>query len=206
LEENRQLRFLIPPVIFLISLLWWGVVIDPHKPLLGLLKDAPILALGVGAAAVLALGFIISSISIFVLRLFGEYEAWFSDADLNLMREAINKKKGTIDKKQKLYLVATYGHGLVARETPGLYEWLLRRWNVFLVSFHSCFALILSLLIPSLLRGWEILSKSLFLYWWLPVIILILVFVTNACRAYKENRGMTKFLLNDEKHLIEKGS
>lgn len=69
MEQDRNLRSLIPPLVFVASLVWvsllqsgWGAFQSNNVG-----ATAAVL-LAVGAAVVVALGFILSSVSIWVLR------------------------------------------------------------------------------------------------------------------------------------------
>src|SRR5438874_4849545 len=100
MEFNRQLRFLIPPFVFFASLLL-GATIDPQSHLLtmlgqngsfnGLPQLLPLVL--AGGVAVVAMGFLISSVAIFVLRLIFCWAWWRGHApggyEANVSKEAL---------------------------------------------------------------------------------------------------------------------
>src|SRR5207245_5284322 len=148
MDQDRQIRFAIPPFFLLASLLWGaylgGVDLSPvlkpdtAKEILGLLAAA--------AVAIVPLGFLISSASILLIRLlaraFGKptYEAVLTDAAYAKVWARIQAPSPK-DGNQILYAAATFDHELLA---PGIHTWLMRRWNAFNVAAHSSVALLLT--------------------------------------------------------------
>lgn len=196
MEQSRQLRFLIPPFVLLTSLLW-GAVVDPHIALLYLLEKvttkseiAQIVGVAVtGGIAVIALGFLISAISIFFLRVgfcffHRNYEAQVSPDTLERVGRAVGAKRNP-DGCQVLYAVATYDHWKLPHS---LHEWIARRWDVFMLSINSCGALILSHLVGlqlQITQGWR---------WWFPNLLLFTFLVINGLMAWRQTMGMLSFL------------
>ena len=210
MELNRQLRFLIPPVVFFISI-FWSVIFDLYDFFPKLSKQISPGILGVMVAFVLAgtfvvaLGFIISSISVWMVfgrRWFGaEYEAPVSDRALNRMTQQL----GVVHHGRKLYPVATWHHWLLKRQAPGLSEWLSRRWNMALVSLNCFVALCISFLIgvgfqvchlcKHLTLAFELFQWTVFFWWWLPHVFLLFVFLRNCRNAREEVEEMFDFLI-----------
>ncbi len=217
METNRQVRLLIPPFVLLVSLAW-GAALDPANPLKGLftalsptstvsVADSTTKIVGLLAAGgilVVALGFLISTISIFFLRLLFlpwwmwaywkhgtrlHYEATLSPATLTRLSTALDKSLGLKadpdGSKRALYLAAAFDHILLP---PGIHDWLGRRWNMFNVSVHSMVALGLSLLVGG------ILTIQIEREWSLAVGGLALALGVNAVLAQRETMKMVEFL------------
>jgi hypothetical protein len=145
MDQDRQIRFAIPPFFLFASLLWGAYlggrdlspIFRPEtaKEVLGLLAAA--------AVAVVPIGFLISTLSVTLLRglaaVFGNptYEAVLSDSTLERVWNQLAGKQ-TKNKKLTLYAAATFDHELLA---AGIHTWLLRRWDSFNVATHSIVAL-----------------------------------------------------------------
>ena len=225
MEQGRQLRFVIPSCIFFASL-FWGAVIDPSLPIRNIIQEtsagggtAQILAItAIGIVALIALGFLISSISHCLLTfclpmwtgagLFDKnYRAKVSDDTLNKIGTALQHDAG---EKTKFYAVSAYVHGLLKKENPEMHEWLQGRWGFFEVSVRCCIALILSLLAEWGLLIWAATSvygagsnpaawlfKNLFL-WWIPGALLFECLRQNALRAIDEHWNMVEYLWSEK--------
>ncbi len=198
MEQNRQLRFLIPPFVFLVSLAWgaatdrklFGFLTDLHKsiPIDGI--DTIIGVVAAGGVAVIAVGFLISSISVFFLRILfrvfwrQDYEAHLPPDALERVGQAIDFK-AKLDKRHMLYAVATYDHAVLPHS---LHDWIARRWNTFIVSSNCCVALLLSFLFGIALGvngEW---------LWILPSVFLIVVLAINANKSRQQTMEMLAFL------------
>jgi hypothetical protein len=191
MDQDRQIRFAIPPFFLLASLLWGaylgGVDLSPllkpdtAKGVLGLLAAA--------AVAVVPLGFLISSASIFIMRCLAgilrkpTYEACLTDAaygEIWTWTESPLPK----DAKKTLYAVATFDHEFLA---PGIHTWLMRRWNAFNVAAHSALALFAAhamapyFHVPQTWRWWR----------WTAVLVVLLVYA--AITAWRETMAMLEF-------------
>lgn len=199
MDPLRQVRWLIPPFFLLASLVLGahlGCVLDYsffQSEVFTKNTTAIIAALiAILTATVLPLGFLISSISIQVLRLIffisnglkpRNYEAVLSDETW----ERIWRKLGPVPprtEKLSLYAAATFDHELLP---PGIHEWLFRRWTTFNVSFHSSSALLLAYIIGRVIGiprtiSWEIITSS--------VVLLLLV---NAIVAWRQTMAMIEF-------------
>jgi len=208
MENNRQMRFLIPPFVLLASLLW-GALVDPNFSLLGNIKslsdsagvsDVISIVLG-GGVAVIASGFLISSVSLFLLRVFDSihmfefgHEAPVSskvlDNILVVLEQKLNEEQSTNVKGQQrskpsLPVVATFHHHIIPKP---LSEWLSRRWNSFMVSVNSIVALTVSYLIGCYL------NVKLEPLWIVPGIFLLVALVVNSRFAWTQTRDMLTFL------------
>ena len=157
MEQNRELRFLIPPLVFLAAL-GLGAAIDPQIPLLKLLTLGPAenssrifsLALA-GGVLIVTMGFVISAIAIFLLRIVffiigrrpGGYEVAVPQHALLAIWNAL-KCSGTPEARETLSAVAAYSHSVLPTR---LNDWAGRRWNTFMVSINSAVAIGLAHLI-----------------------------------------------------------
>jgi hypothetical protein len=207
METNRELRMLVPPFVLLVSLCW-GAFLDPAKPLTAV-PDSTSKLLGLlagGSILVVALGFLISSISIVLLRTIVlprriwayckhgttlHYEAILSPEALTRLSRSLKCSISLVpDQKyvnRALYLAAAFDHILLP---TGIHEWLGRRWNLFNVSVHCIVALGLSIVIGVALGiktgpGW---------YW--AVLAVGLALGINAVSAWRETAQMVDFLSN----------
>lgn len=159
MDENRQIRFLIPPFFLYASLLWWAYI-DPslHCWLIGLTGDTfreilPILA--AAGAATIPLGFSIGTLGVFILKCIFRVLTWgrrgprqiceasVSEASFaSILRRAKAPDDATDGKRPNLlYAVATFDHALLPK---GIHEWLRRRFNAFVVAFNSALAIVIS--------------------------------------------------------------
>lgn len=131
MDQDRQIRFAIPPFFLFASLLWGAYL--AHRDLSPIFK--PEMAkevLGVLAAAAVAIiptGFLIGTLSVMLLRLLAliartpTYEAVLKDSTLERIWGELNSAQAK-DKKLTLYAAATFDHELLA---AGIHTWLLRR-------------------------------------------------------------------------------
>lgn len=173
------------------SLLWGAYlggrdlspIFDPGtaKEVLGLLAAA--------AVAIVPLGFLISTLSVMILRtlakLFGKptYEAVLDGPTLDRIWPQL---QSTADKKEELtlYVTATFDHELLAQ---GIHTWLLRRWNSFNVAAHSIVALVLALaLAPIFSIPWAC-------AWLLSTITLVGLLFLAALFAWRDTMAMIEF-------------
>ena len=151
MEQNRNLRGLIPPLVFVASLAWVQLL---HAGWEGLQSEqiGPTLAalLAGGAAVVIALGFVLSSVSIAILRTWSRVRfgktidiAGFSDELLVCFGKRVGLSK-ELALQYPLQCAALYDHHVVREKYKGVHEWAARRWNMFHVSVHCCLALVLA--------------------------------------------------------------
>jgi hypothetical protein len=157
MDQDRQIRFLIPPFFLYASLLWWAFV-DPrlHCFLTALagneLKEILAVAATLGAATI-PLGFSIGTLGLLLLKLAFHvrsrisslrriHEAYITEECFRvILRETAAPT--TDDRRSLLYATATFDHELLPE---GIHTWLMRRWNTFNVAFSSAIAIFISLL------------------------------------------------------------
>ena len=197
MDQNRQIRFLIPPFILFISLLLGAhfdkcnkifawISTNTNKDSIGLIA----IAITVSIASAFALGFIIGTIKIFVLRcisfVFGKktYEAVFAEATQRRMWKQ-NRMNLKFNPELVLYTTATFDHELLDK---GIHEWGVRRWNSFNVSSNCATALFFSPFIGAL-----IFNINLSCWWLIFCITFFLLFVCDAFRSWKESMNMLTY-------------
>ena len=216
---NRELRFLIPPVVALASV-FWSLVIDPAFCATEYLGDLHKLAGGDlgwllflgGGAAVLAAGCLISAVSAFALNMYDRrlprsYEADLSKETLRRLAEDVSVAAPQT-KEQDILVANCYVHDVMAKDHPGLVAWCSNRWDHFVVSTHLVCALALSLLggmVVQCCLHHSPLSWRLFWWWLLPGILLMIILWSNASRAYKQNWGMVEFCVRVRAKSDERG-
>lgn len=217
METNREIRFLVPPVVAFASV-FWSVVIDPAFNIAGYLgvvrsqvggDPGWSLLLG-GGAAVIAAGYLISALPVFVLSQIDWLRSRPHEADLSERALDHLAAQYPVDapqtKEQRVYLVNYYVHGVLSKDFPSLFDWCLRRWNHFMVSVHVICALTLSLfggLLLQYLLHHRFLSWRLFVWWVLPSIVLMVILGFNARRAFKQNWGMVEFIAGQNRAMKE---
>jgi hypothetical protein len=142
-----------------------------------------------GGIAVVALGFLVSSLAIVVVRLL----YWFNDQNFeaHVSKDAMAKlaTKAGFDHTPRIdqlpYVLAAYGHIALPKEAN---LWLLRRMNTFYLSINTITALFIAHLIGSALR----ISQSE--VWWTVTLIVALFLGINARYARNETMQMLEFL------------
>lgn len=206
MDQDRNLRSLIPPLVFVASLVWVRLLQSGWEGFQSDKVGATMAALlAGGAAVVVALGFVLSSVSILLLRAWSHQRfgktidiAGFPD-DLIVSFGAEVGLSRDLALMYPLQCAALYDHQVVREKRKGVHEWAARRWNMFHVSVHCCLALALAhgaWLIYYVARGsiWTP-SWTLALGWWLPDAVLFVCMGVNACVAFHENRDLFKVLL-----------
>lgn len=148
MDQDRQIRLLIPPFFFYISL-FLGIVLQNH-PFWQWLKDGfagghgeHLIALG-GAVmgSLLPVGFLISAITFLFLRLIflpthRHFEIFLSSDALKVVWPHLRTSL-KCDRRYAFEAGITLDHELFS---PGIHSWIMRRWNVFLISTQACVAL-----------------------------------------------------------------
>lgn len=192
MDTDRQIRLLIPPFLLALSLVV-GAYLDPKIHLATLLRPESTKELfGLLAAAavcVLPLGFLISVVSVLVLRLSfawtssGTYEVALPKEELDTiwLQLGVTRKR---EKKDTLYAVATYDHEYLS---PGIHTWLMRRWNAFNASVHSVMALVLAHIVGATLG----LSQPL--PWFAFTVVFGVALAVYASMAWRQTMAMLVF-------------
>jgi hypothetical protein len=197
MDQDRQIRFLYPPFFLVMSVLW-GLYLDPSRslnkllPIIGNSTFSASEALGLlagGGILVLALGFLIGSTSLTLLRcifwIFGKchFEAAVSPDAL----KSIGKYLRVIDTPSKKYVlsaVATFDNEILS---PNVNGWIHRRWMAFTTSAHSCTAIFLATIICISL------SITFTWAWIIPNILCFGFLALNAFFAWRDAMEMIEF-------------
>ncbi len=197
MDKDRQIRFLYPPLFF-VGFWIWALYLDPARGVADYLPTGVQLPISLnnilgilagGGVLVLVLGFLISSVSVALLRIsfrlagHHTYEAVLSDDCRERLSNAVGLQKSA-PKSDVLYLAAVFDHGLLP---DNIHTWLLRRWSAFNISAHSNLGLVLVL--SSVL--WSGLHPGLTWYTvWLGSLVFLLV---HAVFAWSDTMQMIEF-------------
>ncbi|HTR27194.1 MAG TPA: hypothetical protein VMI10_24695 [Terriglobales bacterium] len=191
MDQDRQIRFIIPPFFLFASLLVGRYLSCGSLPeFLKADSGKEIVALLAATAVItIPLGYLISTISVFILRLLARlfreptYEAVVTDHVLKRIWSLI-KHDGEEMRRSMLYATTTFDHEILS---DGVHMWLLRRWNSFNISVHSAVALTIALAVAPLF------SIQLTRYWWLSTLGFVALFLNAAFTAWREVMTMIEF-------------
>jgi len=155
-------------------------------------------------SAIVAAGFILSSMAITLLRVlsFCEQSPCYPHYEIaGIRRESLCaiakrlsvKQSKWVERADGLYPVAV--HDKLSLQAP-LREWLERRWNNFHVSINSSVALAIALLTGLLFFEW---GESYYrcVAWAAVNVIVFGSFCFNGCQSFRENRRMLDFVLEE---------
>lgn len=200
MDQDRQLRFLIPPFFLYASLLGalWSDPVMRCKIMalikLGTLKDFLPLATA-AAVVILPLGFMIGTFTILLLRAifwigwkrWGEarqsYEAWLSP----MCFDRINRICGLnppLGRRFLVQLASTFDHEIIDK---GVHEWLLRRWNAFNICISSAVSLV------AICLSCHLFGISPSNEWWWAVSGLVAILLLQGIFAWRDAMRMIEF-------------
>lgn len=196
MDPERQIRFLYPP-LFLIASVLWGLKIDTATSIgdivpLALFKEpgtSIVTVVAGGGVLVVALGLLIGSISLVLLRSIvslwnrQSHEAVLSPTALDTI-QLILGYRDVRTPRDVLFLAATFDHDRLPKP---IHTWLLRRWNAFNISSSSIVALGLALLVGGRL-GIQVGSE-----WFWTSLVFGTVFGATAVWAWRDTMGMIEF-------------
>lgn len=192
MDQNRQIRFLIPPFFFY-GLLMVGIYFNDDFTSIFFDQDIILRLIAAATLLTVPLGYLISSISIIFLRKLSifnhwdNYEAPYSKKTFRRILEKLNLESDFDlegEPQYKLSVIATFDHGLLS---SGINNWIMRRWNSFNISTHSLVAVLLAFFfgpVFDITRNCE---------WGIATIILSIIFFCNAKKAWKETKEMIEF-------------
>ena len=191
MDAVRQVRFATAP-FFLYGSLLLGALLT-HRLSLSTFKDvAPELIVGIGAALIastLPIGFLIGAISILVLRL-AFRAAGRQSYEVTLRSEAWSRVWSRLhvstpfDTNDAIYAGVTFDHEILS---PGVHDWIVRRWTAFNISTNSVTALLLAHTIAPLMYIPQTLA------WWLVTGPCVSLLSVNAVVAWKHTMRMVDF-------------
>ncbi|MFN3242921.1 MAG: hypothetical protein ACE37K_15580 [Planctomycetota bacterium] len=200
MDEDRKIRFLVSPLVFVASFLW-GLALDTDKsvanvfPVSLALPDTwqgSVALLAAGGSGVFTLGVAIGSISFVVLRAgfcifclsHGRSHEVVMRPDVLRRAWAILGGKGVGDPRREVYIGVSLDHGVIQSRYEGIHKWIRRRWNAFSISVTSITAIALSLIV-AVFAGVDIP-----LGWWGPALAMTAVFVFSARWAWIDSMEM----------------
>jgi hypothetical protein len=216
MDEDRRIRFLVAPVLFVVFLLW-GAWLDPEwRPLITNAfrpKDAPSL-IGIiagGGAVVFAGGYIIGTLSYFLLRIGFSLthscnlcRSRFHEVSMtkDTLRDAVarlnpsvsrNLNPSVLEKQSRefeLYIGAAFDFDIIKAQRPGIHEWMFRRWNAFNIGASSFLGLCLSFL-----SGLSVGIQPTFA-WVVSLIIGLVTVITVTIWAWRDTMNMLAFVIS----------
>lgn len=167
--EERNLRFLYPPMVIVSSMLLLCFMTDDYKVQINpsikeIIKD--LVALGDIAAGILSIGFllffghVIGLFTVLFLTSLANFCRWKSTYEFQFSEniwEIINQKNGRAhlkhtDNRDDLSAGISFDHEQIVDENR---KWLSRRWNSFFISANCCIAFLLSIVTARLI-GFEV--------------------------------------------------
>jgi hypothetical protein len=209
-DEIRRLRFQVAPLLFIASL-GWGMWMDPvWRPTIASLfagsSEHPeksigqaITILAGGGIVVFTMGLVIGTFSYVILRSVfyidgkcrglegvNTHEVFLAGHTLSQIREKLNPSM-RLAPIQDFYAAVTFDHGILQTRNPGVYHWMVRRWNAFSISVTSISGLMLSLIVGFLF------CIHISYKWLIPVIILLVIFSVTAIYAWLDTMRMLAF-------------
>lgn len=206
LMEGRTLRFLIPPFVFLLFILW-GIFLNPPAPenklivlienFDGELKIETMISVLSGAfVLIIALGYLFGGIKVFLAHLLYLliYKDWHYECsssneaakDMVKLFKRTDLTEESFDKDFKFCLSATYVYTLLPHS---MNNWIKRRWESFATSSNTAIALLCALLF-CIINEIKVCDWKLIV----PFVALLIVMTINACIAHRETRMMIEFL------------
>jgi|SRR5690606_20028636 len=204
MDEDRKIRFLVSPMVFLVSFLW-GLVLDPEKSLANILPIAitlpdgwpGLLALAAaGGSGAFTLGVAIGTITFVALRIasscirprFGGSHEIAMSCDTREKAWHILGGKGPSDPRKEVFIGVSLDHGIVQARHEGIHKWIRRRWNAFSIAATSITAILLSIF-----AAWCA-GVSLSTGWIAPALFMIAVFILSARWAWKDSMSMLSLM------------
>lgn len=212
MDQNRQIRFLIPP-FFLFSSLLWGIYWSDsvHLRWHDMMQDGLLTYIGIAVASTLPLGFLIGTITVLLLKIFSlilgqYYETITSKGTFEKMSKGINTNVSKIELEYfrrlkmmriRFNTVVIFDHEILYNNSKGTHEWLIRRWSAVNISFSSIIALFLALVTGLIL---EIPVTPL---WKNSTYIMALLLFITGIFAWRDIYKMFEFQSCRYKNMIE---
>jgi hypothetical protein len=160
MDEDRRIRFLVAPVLFL-ACLAWGAWLDPERPEIFSVwpKDASALLglLAGGGVVVFAGGYILGTWNQFVLTIvfrvrhyFGWTRSQFHEVSMSddALSRAVARLNPSVPRDlriDELYIGAAFDFDIIKTQRPGIHDWMFRRWNAFNIGTSSIWGIYLAL-------------------------------------------------------------
>ncbi len=196
---GQRIRFLVAPTLFVASLLWgaWSEGFLEHAPN----SDSKLVTLiAAGGLVVFAGGYVIGTITHFVLRLFFRYrprlwgnsrfhEVALSDDAFRQVWEQRLHAFGEPDRWKELVAGAAFDHGILRKTHEGVHLWLIRRWNAFNIAATSLFGLLFSFPV-----GYFVIRIPVEPIWYVPVGIFSLILAFMMFWSWHDTMNMANFM------------
>ncbi|HLK83821.1 MAG TPA: hypothetical protein VKT99_20335 [Xanthobacteraceae bacterium] len=203
MDEDRKIRFLVPPTLFLVSLLWgawfdsakhdWVVnhVFQPDWPkLIGLVAG--------GSLVVFVGGYIIGTLTHFILRKcsivcgHSSHEVVLNEEALTRVLQVLHADSAQNERerrRQELFAGVMFDHGILRERYEGIHKWLFRRWTGFNIAAASVTALILSLAF-----GTYVFHITITFQWCIPVVGFAILLAFVGRWAWRDTMQMLEFM------------
>lgn len=205
--EERNLRFLYPPMVIVSSMLLLCFMTDGYKDQLdpNLKKITNDLAeLGDLATGILSIGFllfvghVIGLFTVLFLTAFSNFCRWKSTYEFHfseIIWEVINQKNGRghlkhTDNRDDLSAGISYDHEQITEENQ---KWLSRRWNSFFISANCCLAFFLSIVLARVI-GFEVNCP-----WVIINLVMAALFFIHARLSWKQSMNFVIYQLDVKK-------
>jgi hypothetical protein len=159
MDEDRRIRFLVAPTLFVASLLWGAWSDHAWRDfMVATLRDHEwpklIAAIAGGSLVVFVAGYVIGTWTYFVLRMIFQFrpecsgksrfhEVAMSGGAFKLVWGKVGY--GSSNPSQELFAGVVFDHGIIRENYKGIHEWLVRRWNGFNIAASSFWGLVFSL-------------------------------------------------------------
>lgn len=201
MDKDRQIRFLYPPILLIFSLVLGahlsGVLkLNKVFEFLSSGKNSDIFIALLGASSlVLILGFLLGTVTIFLLRVLFpgnrfNYEILLPESAYVRIQELMLRDGLILKSKEEKHLAAIiFDHGFVVKD---VHHWIVRRWNAFFISASSIAAIISSLII-----GWCLFILSL--SWIIVCLVFILIFAVQCIYSWKDTMKMLDLMTKVDK-------
>jgi len=218
--EDKNFRLIVPPILIIFSIALALITENCQSTLYQIMnffnnndnKLSLLFFSIIGSGIILiSTGFLISSATIFLLHLISliidnHCETCITDAiykqlykilKLNRYFKLQKSKSKCNKKKQKFNAVTMFIHHFLKKKSEGLFSWLSRRWNIFMITCNSIIALIFSWIFGS-----YIMKVHLSCIWWWFFSISIIVLLCCAKFIYFQHWKVFSYIVINFK-LIE---
>jgi hypothetical protein len=208
MDEDRRIRFLIAPTLFIASLLLGALSDQTARDLIAQALKNPnwskLIGLIAGGSVVVgviifAFGYVIGTLTYFLLRLFFRFrpqrwgksrfhEVALSEDAFTKILEALRAPFGKPDRWQELSAGVAFDHGFLREKYKGIHQWLVRRWNAFSIAATSFWGLVLSFPFGHLI------GIPMTQTWWIPVAFFSVILVFVGLWAWQDAMNMVDFM------------
>jgi hypothetical protein len=187
MDEKRVIRFITPSAFFLASLLFGNWLSEASSSF----SDEHVKTIvEATAAALFPLGFIITAVTMIVLRFGarlcnGKYQIHLSEPAWEEIWKKLGVNAEDRTRDNKVYAGLVFDHSILDKEVHAA---AVRLWTAFNIASCSGCALVLALFF-----GHFCLSIKLKCCWVLLTVILIVLLVTVAVQTWKDHMGLIEF-------------